>query len=100
MTQEKKIIRKEAVALNYKPDVNDAPVVIAKGKGLIAESIIEKAQANQVPIQEDPSLVELLSKLKVNQAIPEELYQAVAEVFAFIYKTDKQVSDVNKQTTD
>ena len=85
---EGKYKRKEAVALTYKPGV-DAPTVIAKGKGKIADNILAKASEHQVPIQEDPSLVELLGKLDINQSIPEELYQAVAEVFAFIYRIDK-----------
>jgi flagellar biosynthesis protein len=81
--------RKKAVALSYQPNDIDAPKVIAKGKGKVAENIIENAQHHQVPIQEDPSLVSLLSELSLNQSIPEDLYQAVAEVFAFIYKADR-----------
>jgi flagellar biosynthesis protein len=85
-------IRKEAVALTYKQNIENAPVVIAKGKGLIAENLIKKAHEHQIPIQEDPSLVSLLSQLDINESIPEELYQAVAEVFAFIYRVDKSHS--------
>jgi len=81
--------RKKAVALKY--DTQSVPKVAATGKGLTAENIIEKAKENDVPIVEDTSLVELLGKLDINQTIPEELYQAVAEVFAFIYKTDRSV---------
>ncbi|WP_088005910.1 EscU/YscU/HrcU family type III secretion system export apparatus switch protein [Indiicoccus explosivorum] len=81
--------RKEAVALSYSQDRFDAPKVTAKGKGLIAENILEKAKENGVPIQEDPALVALLGQLDTNEAIPEELYQAVAEVFAFIYRADR-----------
>lgn len=81
--------RKEAIALTYKPGMVDAPTVVAKGKGKIAENILAKAKEHDVPIQEDPSLVELLGQLDINQSIPEELYQAVAEVFAFIYKIDQ-----------
>lgn len=85
--------RKTAVALGYNPQSHDAPNVLAKGKGLVAQSIIEKAIENQVPIQEDPSLVEVLSQLEINERIPEELYQAVAEVFSFIYKIDKEAGE-------
>ncbi|AJD90982.1 hypothetical protein JMA_16650 [Jeotgalibacillus malaysiensis] len=81
--------RLEAVALSYQSETETAPVVKAKGKGKIAESIIEKAKANDVPIQQDESLVELLSQLELNETIPDELYQAVAEVFAFIYRVDQ-----------
>jgi len=82
--------RKEAVALRYNSYYDDAPAVLAKGKGIIAENILEKAIKSEIPIQEDPSLVELLGKLNINENIPEELYQAVAEVFVFIYKTDQE----------
>lgn len=82
-------VRKEAVALTYNPNQADAPKVIAKGKGQIAEKILERAEANHIPIQKDPSLVQLLGQLDLNESIPEELYQAVAEVFAFIYQLDQ-----------
>lgn len=84
--------RKEAVALRYDEKQADAPTVIAKGKGQMADQILKEAVNHHIPIQEDPSLVELLSKLNINDKIPEELYKAVAEVFAFIYQADKQVS--------
>lgn len=90
--------RKEAVALSYNPAEADAPRVIAKGKGKIAETILSKAQEYDVPIQEDPSLLELLSQLDINESIPEELYQAVSEVFAFIYHIDQQHELKRKST--
>ncbi|MCQ6279679.1 EscU/YscU/HrcU family type III secretion system export apparatus switch protein [Bacillus sp. EB600] len=91
MKKEDTNFRKEAVALTYHPDSADAPIVAAKGKGKTAEMIIEKAKENQIPVQEDPALVNLLGQLNVNDRIPQELYQAVAEVFAFIYKLDKNI---------
>ncbi|MFZ0371234.1 MAG: EscU/YscU/HrcU family type III secretion system export apparatus switch protein [Halobacillus sp.] len=81
--------RKEAIALSYQSDNEAAPKVVAKGAGYIAENIMEKAKDHQVPIQEDSTLVELLSELNINEQLPEELYHVVAEVFAFIYKADK-----------
>jgi len=83
--------RKEAIALTYDSETLSAPKVIAKGKGKTAENILEKAKKLNIPIQEDPSLTELLGKLEINESIPEELYQAVAEVFAFIYKMDQNM---------
>ena len=68
----------------------DAPKVVAKGKGKIAENILEKAKEHNIPIQEDPSLVEILGQLNMNESIPEELYQAVSEVFAYIYHVDRE----------
>ncbi|MFO1445891.1 EscU/YscU/HrcU family type III secretion system export apparatus switch protein [Bacillus sp. Bva_UNVM-123] len=85
-------IRKEAVALSYNKSRQDAPRVLAKGKGLIAEGILERANEHNIPVHEDGSLVELLGKLNINEQIPEDLYQAVAEVFAFIYKADQAAS--------
>lgn len=92
MKEEQRFTRKEAVALSYDPEVSDAPKVIAKGKGKIAENILERAQEHDIPVQEDPSLLELLGQLNVNETIPEELYQAVSEVFAYIYRLDREKS--------
>jgi len=83
--------RKKAVALRYDQVQNHAPKIVASGKGLIAENVIEKAKEHNVPILEDESLVELLAELNINETIPEELYQAVAEVFAFIYRADQNI---------
>lgn len=82
--------RKEAVALKYDVDTTTAPVVVAKGKGQVADNILQKAKDHDVPIQEDPTLVQLLGELDINDSIPENLYNAVAEVFAFIYNVDKE----------
>jgi flagellar biosynthesis protein len=86
---EQKHTRKEAIALSYDPNNGDSPKVVAKGKGKIAENILDKAKEHDVPIQEDPTLVELLGQLEVDETIPEQLYQAVAEVFAYIYQVDR-----------
>lgn len=90
MKNQKEQHRKEAIALGYQSDKHEAPVVLAKGKGLIAENIMEMAKVNEIPIQQDPALLELLGQLNINEAIPEELYQAVAEVFAFVYRLDQK----------
>lgn len=86
--------RKKAAALRYNQDKELAPRIVAQGEGLIAENIMNKAKENDVPMLEDGSLVELLAELNINETIPEELYQAVAEVFAFIYKADQQAEKV------
>lgn len=83
---------KQAVALRYTPERNAAPVVIAKGKGLIADAIVKKAQEHGIPVQEDASLVEVLSKLDIDQEIPPELYNLVAEILSFIYRSDQRLS--------
>jgi len=82
--------RRKAAALTYDKLSQEAPRISAIGKGKVAEKIIEKAKEHDVPIVEDPTLVELLSELDINETIPEELYEAVAEVFAFIYRLDQQ----------
>lgn len=84
--------RKKAAALRYDQNREHAPIVSATGKGLVADTIIEKAKASNVPVIEDSSMVELLAELNINETIPEELYQAVAEVFSFIYRADKMMS--------
>jgi len=81
---------KQAVALKYSPQDMQAPAVVAKGKGLVAEEILQKAKEHGVPIQEDSSLVEILGQLELNQEIPAELYQLVAEILNFVYRTDSR----------
>ncbi len=66
----------------------DAPVVAATGRGLVADQIIALAEASGVPVERDPALVSLLSGLQVGEAIPPELYQAVAELLVFLYDLD------------
>lgn len=77
---------KKAVALRYNTAKETAPRVIAKGKGASAENIIKIAELHNLPIQKDEDLVELLSKVELDQEVPEMLYAAVVEVFSFIYK--------------
>lgn len=70
-----------AVALEY--DGHTAPRVTAKGKGPIAEEIIALARSHDIPLQDQPELVKLLSKVDLGEEIPRQLYVAVAEVIAF-----------------
>ncbi len=86
----------KAVALSYDEKVDSEPKVVAKGKGIIAQKIIDTAESHEIPIQEDIALVELLGELKLNEGIPEELYKVIAEVFAFIYKMDKSFENRDK----
>ena len=76
----------KAVALRYDKDKDHAPRVIATGRGEIAEKIIDIARAHNLPLYEDKNLVQLLEALELETEIPSELYRAVAEVLAFIYK--------------
>ncbi|MEJ5172803.1 MAG: EscU/YscU/HrcU family type III secretion system export apparatus switch protein [Hydrogenothermaceae bacterium] len=77
---------KKAVALKYERVKDSAPKVVAKGKGKIAEKIIEVAKENGVYIKEDPDLVEILSTIEIDEEIPPQLYKAVAEILIFLYK--------------
>lgn len=81
--------RQQAVAIRYKAEEDNAPRVIAKGQGVLAERILEIARAEGIHIQEDPDLVGLLAKLDIDTSIPEELYKAVAEVLAFVYRLNR-----------
>ncbi|MEE3494059.1 MAG: EscU/YscU/HrcU family type III secretion system export apparatus switch protein [Butyrivibrio sp.] len=85
--QDKKI--KTAVALGYDPNENGAPVVLASGKGALAEKIIEQAQENKIPVHEDSKLADTLSKLEIGEMIPPELYEVVAEVLVFVDAMDR-----------
>jgi flagellar biosynthesis protein len=78
-----------AVALLYDKKQADAPRVVATGKGLVAQKIIETAREAGVHIHEDPDLVELLAKIPLGQEIPVELYQTIAEVLAFVYRINE-----------
>lgn len=83
--------RKTAVALQYDRVKTGAPKVVAKGSGLIAERLIQMARENHVPVIEDKLLVEMLEQLNVNQEIPPELYQVVAEILVAIYRAENKL---------
>jgi flagellar biosynthesis protein len=80
---------KKAAALKYRQGEDSAPKVIAKGRGKVADKILEVARLCQIPIREDRELVEVLSSLDLYQEIPPELYKAVAGILAFIYAMSK-----------
>ena len=77
---------RKAVALTYRPDATDAPVVSATGSGHIAQQIIEIALANGVLVREDPDLVELLAHIELDTVIPVEAFVAVAEILTYLYR--------------
>ena len=83
--------RKSAVALRYDRETMSAPRVVAKGRGVVAERLIALARENNVPIVEDRLLVDILDKMNVNQNIPAELYQVVAEILVAIYKAETKM---------
>lgn len=79
---------KTAVAIAYEPG-EKAPKILATGKGQVAEKIIETAKENQVPTYKDNKLASTLSKLKIGDMIPPELYEVVAEILVFVDDMDR-----------
>ena len=96
MAEDPELLRKRAVALRYQVDQEMAPRVIAKGRGIIAGRIIEIAEENGVAIYEDPDLVQVLSRIELNEFIPEELYRAVVEVLVYVYTVNKRLDEISE----
>ncbi len=88
MTQKKEDKTKTAVALAYEPG-DQAPKILATGKGALAEKIIDAAKEADVPTYKDDKLADTLSKLEIGEMIPPELYQVVAEILVFVNDMDK-----------
>lgn len=84
-----KLRRKKAIALQYEPETDNAPKVIASGEGYLAEKIIEKAISSDVPLHKDEKLAESLSSLDIGETIPPELYSVVAEILVFVDHMDR-----------
>lgn len=80
--------RKQAIALEYDPN-EDAPRVIASGRGALAERIIERAKEAKIPVHQDDKLANTLSRLDIGEMIPPELYEVVAEILVFVDAMDK-----------
>ncbi len=80
----------KAAALKYERGSDNAPRVVATGRGEIAKRIIEIAREHGIPIHHDPDLVEVLTTLELYEEIPPELYRAVAEILAYIYMVTKK----------
>ena len=86
---------KKAVALKYEKEKDRAPRVAAKGRGDVAKRILEIAKEHNIPIREDADLVEVLSKLDLEEEIPPHLYRVIAEVLSFIYRINSGNSHSN-----
>ena len=87
--------RKVSVALEYVPG-EEAPKIIASGKVVLGEKIIERAKEADVPVYEDSKLANTLSKLEIGDMIPPELYSVVAEILVFVDDMDRLRSKVKK----
>lgn len=78
--------QKQAVALRYQFKKDRAPKVTAKGRGYLADKILALAREHHIPIRQDKNLLQVLSRLDLNQEVPPEIYKAVAEILAFVYR--------------
>ena len=82
---------KKAVVLSY-DDNNRAPAIVAKGEGYVAQRIMDIAASAGIPLVRSPEQVDALSRVDIGEYIPSELYQAVAEIYAFLMRVDEDIS--------
>jgi flagellar biosynthesis protein len=87
--------RQAAVALAYSA-ADSAPKVVAKGRGLIAAEIISRAREHGVYVHESPELVALLMQVDLDARIPPQLYVAVAELLAWLYRMEQGIEAVEQ----
>lgn len=87
MDEQQNTANKTAVALSYEVG-DEAPKILATGKGYVAEKIIETAREENVPIHKDEKLAGTLSKLEIGDYIPKELYGVVAEILVFVDRVE------------
>jgi len=78
--------QKQAVALRYEPKKDRAPKITGNGRGYLADKILELARQHGIPIRQDKNLLQILSRLDLHQEVPPEVYKALAEILAFIYR--------------
>lgn len=98
MADEEKLHRvKRAVALRYNEEKDAVPRVVASGQGDLADRIVKVAREHGVDVYEDPDLIELLSKLRVDEYIPEKLFVAVAEVMAYVYRVNHRLDEAKNR---
>jgi flagellar biosynthesis protein len=98
MSEFKSTLNKKAVALKYDESKNTSPVIVASGMGYTAEKIVEMANENGIPVYEDNSLATILTQLELGSQIPEELYQAIVDIYLYFldYVPGKQ-KDIPKE---
>lgn len=97
---EEKYVQQKAVALQYDKEKDNSPLVTAQGTGETAKNIIKIAEENGIPIKKDEDLVNMLSQIELNQEIPVELYQAVSEIFSFIYGISNETKEEGIENND
>ena len=87
----KKKTQDKAVAVRYRKEQDRAPTVVAKGRGVVARRIKELALEHGIPVRRDDDLIELLAEVDVDREIPAELYAAVAEILAWVYRANESL---------
>ncbi|MBR1396818.1 MAG: EscU/YscU/HrcU family type III secretion system export apparatus switch protein [Selenomonadaceae bacterium] len=95
-TEYEQVPDKKAVALKYNSMTDKAPKVIAKGRGHVAEHILAAAQKSTIPVYQNKTLVNMLMALEIDREIPPELYKAIAEVMAYVYRMDASKGRENR----
>lgn len=98
MSQFNDLMNKKAVALSYDEDKSAAPVIVASGSGYMAEKIIETARESGVPVYEDNSLATVLTQLDLGSEIPEQLYQAIVDIYVYFLKFSGESVSPQKKT--
>lgn len=83
----------KAAALRYDNHTDAAPKVVAKGRAVVAEKILKIAESYDIPVHRDADLVNILEQIELDQEIPLEIYSVVAEIFAYIYRVNKNKRD-------
>ncbi len=86
--------KKAAVALEYNPD-EQAPKIIASGRGILADKIVTAANEANVPVHKDAPLANTLAKLEIGEYIPKELYDIVAEILVYVDDCDRIKKKMN-----
>lgn len=86
MSQFNDTMNKKAVALSYDEERDAAPVIVASGMGYMAEKIVETARESGVPVYEDNSLATVLSQLQLGSQVPEQLYQAIVDIYVYFLR--------------
>ena len=87
----------EVAALRYDSGEDHAPKLVARGRGHMAQKIMELAEQHDLPVTKDPTLVSILGALDVGAEIPPDLYGVIAEVLAWAYNADKQVAERSRR---
>ncbi len=97
MDEEKRNPVPEAVAIRYDRERENAPRVVAKGRGTIAQQLMAIAKKHAVPVYQNQTVTQLLMAVELDREIPPELYQAVANVLAYVYRLDGRAAEKTRK---